>query len=416
MTRAHRLGFLVVASLASACAPRATAPRPPVLGPPQLVAASAPTMPKLVEAVAGAERAGAGKAARVAEGILFEGERMGAYVDVPEDECMLVLARGSSTVTDLDLVVWSDEGEWLAGDERRDADPSVILCPPHPTRVHPMGLVAAGRGAVSLTAQRVPRAAEGSVRAWLSTLRPPSERGDDRARRVLVHANPDVPVLVPLDLEADGCAEVRATGSGATADPDLTLLDEAGAVRRRASNEGGDAAVLRLCVGEPFHGQIAVRARLGQSDVVVGSYKASLAQWQGEGRRVDLLARSGELALPASITFARDTAPIAVARLLERGLEVLGEGVSEVHVVRGVGGVPLTVGHLAGAGGGASVAVVRTERSRFSARATTADGAVRYQVTGVGEARFATPALAQELVIELAGLAEDEPFVVLVAR
>ncbi len=411
-----RIACVSLPVLVVACAPNGASTRSGALAPPQLVASPVPTMPKLLDAVSAAERAGAGKAARVAEGVLFEGERMGAFVEVPDDECVLVLARGSATVSDLDLVLWSDEGEWLTGDERRDADPSVILCPPHPSRVQAMGMVAAGRGAVSLAAQRVARADEGRVRAWLTALRPASELGDERARRTLVHANADVPVLVPLEIEAQACAEVRAAGSGASADPDLALVDEAGAVRRKANAEGHDAAVLRFCVAEAFRGHLAVRARLGQSDVVVGVGKAPRAQWEGEGRRVEYLPAAGEIGLPATLTFARDVPPAAVAGLLERGLVVVGASAREVHVLRGTAGTPLTVSGLAAGPGGAVVVLVRSERRRFAARASTAEGAVRYQVTGVGEASFATPPLAQELVVDLTGLEGGEPFLVLIAR
>lgn len=414
----------IVSSFAScllaACAPHGVAPRAVPLAAPQLVAASTPTMPKLVEAVAAAERAGAGRAARVAEGVLFEGERIGAFVEVPEGECVLVLARGSATVADLDLVLWSDEGEWLAGDERRDADPSVILCPPHPTRVHAMGMVAAGRGAVSLAAQRVARGDEERVRAWLTALRPTAERGDERTRRTLVHANADAPVLVPLELEASSCAEVRAAGSGGTADPEVTLLDTDGAVRRKATSEGNDATMLRFCVAESFRGHLAVRARLGQGDVVVGVRKVPRTQWEREGMRVEALPDAAEGALPASLSFARDAEPAAVAGLVQRGLALVGSDAREVRVQRGVAGTPLVVTGLAsatgGASGGASVVVVRTEARRFAVRAATADGVVRFSTTGVGEATFATPAAAQELALEVSGLEAGEPFVVLVAR
>lgn len=412
----RRFVWVCAAVAVVACAPRGASVRTSALAPPPLVASSTPTMPALVDAIAAAARAGAGRAARVAEGVLFEGERVGAFVEVPDDECVLVLARGASTVADLDLVLWSDEGEWLAGDERRDSNPSVFLCPPHPSRLHAMGMMAAGRGAVSISAQRVSRADESRVRAWLATLRPGVEGGDGRAHRTLVHASADAPVLVPMLLEAQACAEVRAAGSGASTDPDLTLIDDSGTVLRRGSSEDSDAAVLRFCATEAFRGHLVVRSRLGQSDVVVTVHRALRTAWEGEGRRVDPLARAGELRLPSTMTFLRDAEPQSVASLVERGLARVGEGSREVQVIRGVGGTPVTVPGVSSASGGATVVVVRSERRRFSVKAMTVEGARRYHVTGVGEASFATPSLAHEVVLELDGLPDGEPFLVLVAR
>ena len=260
---------------------------PPQVSPPTMV-----TLPALLEAVGAAERAGSGQAALVAQGLLAEGERVGAFVNVPDDECLLVMARGSASVTDVDLVLWSDEGEWLAGDERRDAEPAVILCEPHPRRVHAMGVVAAGRGQLAMAAQRVPRAQEASVRAWLVSLRPEASRPDPPGRRVLVHANPDTPTLVPIDVDAGFCLEVHAAGSGGTVEPDAVLLDAMGVVRTRAVLEAGDGTGLRACVREAFHGSLAVRSRLGQGDVVLGIQKEKRPVWLREGRRIDELGSS----------------------------------------------------------------------------------------------------------------------------
>jgi hypothetical protein len=412
-----RLGVSLGISL-SACAPRGpSVPAAPAPAP-VVVASTAPTVQRAAEAVAAAEQAGAGRAARLAEGILFEGERIGAFVDVPAEECLLVLARGAASVADLDLVLWSDEGEWLAGDERRDADPSVILCPPHPSRVHATGLVAAGRGAVSLTAQRVPREREEGVRAWLVSLRPGFDRGDERARRTLVHANPDSPTIVPIDLEAGSCAEVRAAGSGSTADPDVVLLDARGVVRRKAPVDAGDAVRFGFCAREAFQGQLAVRSRLGQADVVVAVRTATRAQWESERRRVDELDAAGEPSAPVSVRFPADEPLAAHAGLVERGLEALAglSSSSPVQILRGVMGVPVTVPAALVSGPGVRIAIVRAQRSRFVARIASVEGAIRFAPAGVGAVTAAVAPLAQDLLVDCVGLDEGEPFLVLVAR
>ena len=281
---------LCLSALASTgCRPGVAPPPGEGLAAPRVQASVAANVSALVDVVAAAERVGAGRAALVAQSLASEGDRLGAFVSVPDDECVLVVARGVASVGDLDLVLWSDEGEWLTGDERRDAEPTVFLCPPHPERVHAMALVAAGRGQVAMTAQRVPRQHEAALRQWLVALRPSTSRPDPQGRRVLVHANPDLPTLVPFELEAGTCAEVHAMGSGGTVDPDLVVLDARGVVRRRAVLEPGDGATLRACVREAFHGSLAVRSRLGQGDLLVGVEKGTRARWLREGRRIDEL-------------------------------------------------------------------------------------------------------------------------------
>ena len=254
----------------------------PQVGPARL--ARLETVEGLVDA---AKRAGAGRAAVVAQGIVLEGERAGAFVDVPEGECLLVLARGALSILDIDLVVWSDEGEWLAGDERRDAEPAVFLCPPHPRRVHVLGTVAAGQGAIAITAQRVAPDHVASVRAWLVGLRPASQRPSERAHRVLVHADPDAQTLVPVELEGGHCLDARAAGSGGTVDPDMTLVDERLVVRKKAASEGLDGVRLRFCVSEGFRGSLGLRSRLGQGDILVTLTQGRRVTWEREGRPIE---------------------------------------------------------------------------------------------------------------------------------
>ncbi len=447
------------------------------LSAPTTLPASRPTVPRLADAVAAAERAGAGKAARLAESILFEGERLGAFVAVPADECVLVLARGVGTVSDLDLVLWSDEGEWLAGDERRDAEPSVFLCPPHPARVHAMGVLASGRGAVSLSAQRVARADEAGVRAWLAASLSGSEPGEARAERRLVHANPDVPTLVPFELEAGACAEVRAAGHGATSEPDLVLVDGGGVVIKRGPPTVGDRAALQFCAREVFHGQLAVRSRLGQGDVLVTVRRASRATWAAEGRRLEDLATprslgvrgvrqgaigagvggcrwvdapveglctfavrgsfgdgrlpaavcagEGELVCdgPAGSPSVRDVRvnpsdfPLELhAALLERGLEHLGSLPDAVLVLVGRGGETVSVAAPAMPGVAKSLVVVRSAARRFSVRAAEVDGPVRHQASGIGSVVLEVAPSRGELIVEALGLEPGEAFLVLVAQ
>jgi hypothetical protein len=105
-----------------------------------------------------AMRLGAGPIAMVASGELaMPEERLGAFVEVPVDACLLAYARGAASVEDLDVSVYSEEGTPVALDEASDVHPTVLLCPPHPDRVYVSARAPAGDGLVALAAQLVPR-------------------------------------------------------------------------------------------------------------------------------------------------------------------------------------------------------------------------------------------------------------------
>jgi hypothetical protein len=65
--------------------------------------------------------AGAGALHIVGADIASEGDRVGAFVDVPDRECVLFLARTSPTIADVDLFAYEDDGSAFATDESPDA-------------------------------------------------------------------------------------------------------------------------------------------------------------------------------------------------------------------------------------------------------------------------------------------------------
>jgi hypothetical protein len=79
-----------------------------------------------------------------------EGDRIGGFVEVKSDACLVAYARGTSAVEDLDLLVFDDRGASLLTEESVGALPGVILCPPHPGRVYVAARVSSGWGLVAL--------------------------------------------------------------------------------------------------------------------------------------------------------------------------------------------------------------------------------------------------------------------------
>src|SRR5262249_37636725 len=77
---------------------------------------------------------------------------------VPPDDCVLVLARGSPSIEDLDVFVYADDGAVLGADDKPSTGGSVVVCPPHARHIYAFGRVAAGHGLTAISAQLVRRA------------------------------------------------------------------------------------------------------------------------------------------------------------------------------------------------------------------------------------------------------------------
>ncbi|MGD0530063.1 MAG: hypothetical protein ABSE49_33315, partial [Polyangiaceae bacterium] len=140
-TASPRVALAAAATTLAGCALFSHPPPPPPSGPtslpaPRVVAGELDARTLLGELPARATRLGAGAPSLVSSVEAIDNEWVGGFVDVPKDDCLLGYARGSSTIEDVDIAVYSDEGAQLAVDEGRDVHPTVLLCPPHPDRVY----------------------------------------------------------------------------------------------------------------------------------------------------------------------------------------------------------------------------------------------------------------------------------------
>jgi hypothetical protein len=86
------------------------------LAKPVVLAGSLDGRALLGELPARAVRLGASEAALVATGQAVDNEWLGGFIAVPRDACLLAYGRAASSVEDLDLAVYSDEGTTLAVD------------------------------------------------------------------------------------------------------------------------------------------------------------------------------------------------------------------------------------------------------------------------------------------------------------
>jgi hypothetical protein len=249
-----------------------------------------------------ATRLGAGPVSMVASGEAVDGERLGAFVDLPTDACILTYARASSSVDDLDLAAFDDEGSLVAVDEGRDPKPTLLLCPPEPARVYVGARVANGEGLVAVAAQTVPRERADEIgRAFgahgvLGGGSRPADAWpglDDhlRARRAALGGTWEefyrrallldsrLPTVVSLPVDADQCVDAVLVPGDEVALVEIEALDDAGRVVARA-REGGSVRTLTVCSPMTFRGSLVVRPHVGSglAAIVLAKMRASAAR------------------------------------------------------------------------------------------------------------------------------------------
>lgn len=276
-----------------------------------------------------AGRLGAGAPALVASTEAIENDWVGGFVDVPHDDCVLGYGRGSASIEDVDVAIYSEEGTQLVSDEGRDVHPTVLLCAPHPDRVYVAAHVVEGEGLVAVGAQLVPReralvvaralGARGAVAegprpadAWPGL--DDAVRAHRRAlggaweefKRVALSVDSRVPTYVSLPVEADQCVDAVIVPDEDVALLDVEAFDGEGRVVARA-HEGTGARTLTVCSPMAMSGSLTVRPHIGR-----GLAAVVLARAHGDVAR-DLSARP-------EVAWTAGSQPIEAARLARNAL------------------------------------------------------------------------------------------------
>ena len=245
-----------------------------------------------------AAKLGGGPVSLVAAGETVDGERLGGFVDIPKDQCLLGYARGSSSIEDLDVAIFAEEGNPIAADEAPDAHPTVLLCPPHPERVYVAVHTATGEGLVALAAQLLPRdraadaahtlgarggrgggprpadawpGLEDHVRAHRAALGGAWEE----LRKVAVTVDARSTTEVALPVEANQCIDALIVPDDDVAMLDVEALDGDGRIVVRA-HEGGRNRSVTLCSPLAFSGALAIRPHVGSGLAAVVLAKSSV--------------------------------------------------------------------------------------------------------------------------------------------
>jgi len=300
------IAALLASAVTTACAPRGAANAndrasgPP--GTPKVTPGSLPTMPLLGDTPQKASRFGAGPVAIVASGPMAEGERLGAFVDVPADACLLAYARASASLEDIDLAAFAEEGNPVAVDEGPDPRPTLLVCPPHPSRVYVAAHAANGEGLCVVAAQIVSpiRAAElgravgarGSVaggprsaEAWpgledaVRKHRASLGAAWEEQRRVAISVDTRAVSAVAFAIEEGGCTDALVVPDDDVAIVDVDVLDGEGRLVARAK-DGGPARSVTVCSPIAMAGSLQVRPHVGRGlvAVVIGKTKKDSAR------------------------------------------------------------------------------------------------------------------------------------------
>jgi hypothetical protein len=352
----------------SACASHAVSePSSPAQVPsPRVTAGALDPRALLGEVPARAARLGAGAPALVSSTEAIENDWIGGFVDVPSDDCLLGYARGSPSIEDVDVAIYSEEGTQLAADEGRDVHPTVVLCVPHPDRVYVAAHVVGGEGLVVVGAQLVPKEralivarALGARGAIAEGPRPADAWPglDDNVRahrqalggtweefkRVALSVDARVATYLSLPVEADQCVDAVIVPDTDVALLDIEAFDGEGRVMARA-REGMGVRTLTVCSPISMPGSLSVRPHVGRglAAVVLSRARSEVARdlsaspdvaWTAGSQPLES-ARGARNALLAKSGYGP---PLAAAA----GMLVLGRRVS----------VPLEAKALAGACG-----------------------------------------------------------------
>jgi hypothetical protein len=231
------------------------------------------------------------------------GDRVTTLLEVSARDCVVVIARGSESIEDLDLLAYGEDGTPLGSDEASDREPSLLICPPHPARILLAARVAQGHGIVAVGAERVPPAlARKAAERYAIKARDPSDPARLKAwpgldalvtrerarvggkfqdlRRVALALDSTLPTTLAATIEAGGCVHALFIPSDDVSHLDVAALDDEGRILGRAVGSGKQRAIV---VCSPVTSEISfeVRPHAGRG-LAVAALARSVAGTEGE--------------------------------------------------------------------------------------------------------------------------------------
>lgn len=309
-------GLFVLAACSSTPPPATTPPGPKEL---KVLADSVDGAALLSADAARASVVGAGPVRLVGADVVVEGDRVGAFVEIPDAECVLALSRSSPTVADVDLYAFEDDGSLFASDEAPERDAALLVCPPHPRRLYFSARAMAGSGIVAVGVMSVPRASaetvakavnarggqgedSGRLEAWpglearVRAHRTAIGAKWEDVRRVAVPVGPRAATRVAATIDAGRCVDVLVVPSEEVASLEVVAEDEDARIVARGRDLGRDRSLL-FCSAVHAQVSIAIRPRASQGLVAVSVARSAVGAEPeiASGARITHLSPTVEL-------------------------------------------------------------------------------------------------------------------------
>ncbi|HMJ11256.1 MAG TPA: hypothetical protein VK524_07595, partial [Polyangiaceae bacterium] len=238
------------------------------------------------------------------------GDRISGMVRVPEQDCVLLIARAAESVDDLDLFAYGDDGSVLGADEGTDKTPTLLVCPPHPARLFVSARVLGGHGLVAIGAQRVApadavrvgrvlsaRGHAGEASARLAGWPALDEALAERRRsigsrwqdlgRLAAPLDPRLPTRVSAVVDANRCLDVLVIPSQEASHVDVSVLDMRGRIVARSTSMGRERTVL-LCAPTRTPITLEIRPHQGRGVAAVLLSRSAEDSSRELGRRANV--------------------------------------------------------------------------------------------------------------------------------
>jgi hypothetical protein len=225
------------------------------------------------------------------------GDRVSGLLEVPSDQCAVLIARAGASVEDVDLFAYGEDGSVVGSDEGPDKTPALLVCPPHPARIWVAARIAMGHGLVAVGAQRVAPADAGRTAALYGVRVPGDAQASNPSswpgldelvfahrseiggqwldvRRVGVPLDARMPTRISAQVDAGRCLDAFVSPADEVGHLELTVLDTNGAILGRAASSGRERFVV---VCSPLEATVAlelrpaIRARARRADALANS-------------------------------------------------------------------------------------------------------------------------------------------------
>jgi len=258
-----------------------------------------------------AQEAGATSASVIVAESGAIGDRFTRVVEVDETACVLVMARASEKVADVDLYAYAEDGTVLGVDDRSDAKPTLILCPPHPRHIYVTARIATGQGMIAVGVHTVPPDRARRVQVALHAAQQHDEQADipkatitDVDRRLNDHlkslgghwtpiaqtslaADSRIPTLTGILVDAQSCVDALVLSPLTLSGLDVEVLDDSGRTLGRSGTKEQDKWLV-VCAEERRAYSLQLRPHEGSGTVLVLISRGSLQAGRNTERAIEL--------------------------------------------------------------------------------------------------------------------------------